>query len=199
MRNHIECPIRIANAADEPEILTLLKKMHSEGGWQPLNIDRARETFAKAFDRKGGILAVIGPPGNIRAMMLLIIAKAWFTDHDHLQEYFCYVHPDHRKSDYHKILIEYAKTCSDELSKDAGYKFPLFMGVMTSKRMASKVRLYRRFFGIPVGAYFMHNASWVDKTDLSEEDVWRIPKIASLLFRSVDRVERDKYRQKAQG
>jgi hypothetical protein len=194
--NETSSPIRIASAADEPEILQLLKMMWKEGGWRPLDIDCARAMFARAFDRKGGILAVIGGPGQIRAMMFLLIARAWYTSENHLEELFCYVHPNHRKSDYHKIMIEYAKACSDELSKDAGRKIPLLMGVLTSKRMSAKVRLYRRFFGIPVGAFFMHNAPWVDKTDLSEEDFWRTPNLLGPLLRRMDRIGRNK--EKAQ-
>ena len=190
--NDTGSPIRIATAADEAEILQLLRMMWKEGGWRPLDIDCARAMFAKAFDRRGGILAVIGSQGHIRAMTFLLITRAWYTSENHLEELFCYVHPNHRKSDYHKILIEYAKACSDELSRDAGHKIPLLMGVLTSKKMAAKVRLYRRFFGLPVGAFFAHNAPWVDKSDLTEEDFWRAPKLMGPLLRRLDRLGRDK-------
>jgi len=179
--------IRLAQPGDEAEVLKLLQVMWKEGGWRPLDVDCAREMFARAFDKKGGILAVIGAPGHIRAMMFLMITRMWYTRENHLEELFCWVHPDHRNSDYSKILIEYAKKCSDELSADMGKKVPLFMGVLTNRRMAAKVRLYRRFFGIPVGAYFMHNASWINKEDVAEEDFWRVPSLASLFFKRADR------------
>jgi GNAT superfamily N-acetyltransferase len=175
--------VRLAQASDEPEIIKLLKIMHAENGWQPLDVDYARLTFARAFERKGGILAVIGAPGHIRAMLYLMITNSWYTRQNHLQELFCFVHPDHRNSDYAKILIEYAKKCSDDISLSAGMKVPLVMGVLTNKRVAAKVRLYQRRFGLPVGATFVHNADWIDRAQLSEDDFWRAPSMRRLLLK----------------
>lgn len=176
--------VRLARASDEVEIIGLLKLMHAENGWRPLDVDYARLTFARAWERKGGIMAVIGAPGHIRAMLYLMITNAWYTRANHLQELFCWVHPDHRNSDYAKTLINYAKKCSDDISAGAGTKVPLVMGVMTNKRMAGKVRLYRRVFGgLPVGATFMHNADWVDRSELSDEDFWRVPSMRRLLLK----------------
>lgn len=176
--------IRLAQPSDEPEVITLLRLMHAENGWQPLDVDYARATFARAWDRKGGILAVIGSPGHIRAMLYLMITNVWYSRANHLQELFCWVHPDHRNSDYAKLLINYAKKCSDDISAGAGMRVPLVMGVMTNKRMAGKVRLYRRVFGgLPVGATFMHNADWIDRSELSDEDFWRVPSMRRLLLK----------------
>ena len=181
--------IRLAQPSDEPEILALLHLMWQENGWRPLDIDCARNVFARAFDRRGGILAVIGVPGHIRAMMYLLITSAWYTRENHLQELFCWVHPDHRNSDYAKTLIEYAKQCSDELSENLGHKVPLMMGVLTNRRMSAKVRLYRRFFGMPAGALFLHNAPWVSRDEVAEEDIWRLPSLRKLLLKSADRID----------
>lgn len=180
-------PIRLATPADEPEILQLLHVMWKESGWRPLDIECARELFARAFARQGGILAVIGVPGHIRGMIYLLITRTWYTRDNHLEELFCWVHPEHRKSDYSKLLIDYAKSCSDQISEQAGKKVPLLMGVLTNRRMAAKVRLYRRFFGIPVGAFFVHNADWVNKAELSEEDIFRVPSLGTRLFRREER------------
>lgn len=182
--------VRLAVPSDEPELLHLIQIMHSESGWRPLDIERVRETLALSFERRGGIIAVIGGPGRIRALLGLQIACHWYTRANHLEELFCWVHPEHRQSDYAKILINYGKKCSDEISRDAGFKVPLLMGVMTHQRMAAKVRLYRRFFGIPVGAFFVHNADWVSKDEPSEEDFWRMPSMAKWLRRTTARAER---------
>lgn len=187
--------IRLAQATDEPELLALFCMMHAEGGMRPLDIDCVRELFARAFDRKGGILAVIGAPGHVRAMMYLLITRYYYTRENHIEELFNWVHPNHRNSDYGKLMIEYAKKCSDEISQDAGRKIPLLMGVLTNKRMAAKVRLYRRFFGMPYGAFFIHNAPWVSRDDVSAEDYWRVPSVTNVLFRRAERRERkDKLR-----
>lgn len=175
--------VRLAQPSDEPELLRLFKLMHAEGGMRPLDLDCVRETFAKAFDRKGGILGVIGAPGHIRAFQFLMITRWYYTRENHLEELWNWVHPDHRNSDYSKLLIEHAKRCSDEISASMKEKVPLLMGVLTNKRMAAKVRLYRRFFGIPVGAFFVHNATWISKPDVCEEDFWRVPALAKWMRR----------------
>ena len=35
-----------------------------------------------------------------------------------------------------------------------------FIGVVTNKQMAGKVRLYRRLLGTPAGAFFVTNSKW---------------------------------------
>lgn len=189
MTTHVTgSPIRLARPSDEPEIISCLKLMHAECGWRPLDIDCARATFARAWDRKGGILAVIGAPGHIRAMLYLLITAAWYTRENHLEELFCWVHPEHRRSDYGKLLIEYAKKCSDDISASAGVKVPLIMGVLTNKRMAGKVRLYRRVFGMPpAGAVFAYNAPWVDTGELAEEDFFKVPSLRRLFLKRTER------------
>lgn len=194
--------IRLAQPSDEPELLHLFRLMHAEGGMRRLDIERVREIFARAFDRKGGILAVIGAPGHIRAMMYLLITQHFYTSDSHIEELWNWVHPDHRQSDYSKLMIEYAKKCSDEISAGSvaagGDKVPLIMGVLTNKRMAAKVRLYRRFFGMPYGAYFLHNAPWVSKDDLCEEDFWRMPSLVNRFFKREQRKDaREKIKARA--
>ena len=39
--------------------------MHAESGLMGLDIDCAREMFARAFNRQGGIIGVIGPQNDI--------------------------------------------------------------------------------------------------------------------------------------
>jgi hypothetical protein len=190
--------IRLATPADEPELLHLTRMMHAEGGMRRIDMDCVRAMYARAFNKQGGIVTVIGPPGNIRAMQYLLLTTYWYSRDEHLEELFNWVHPDHRNSDYAKLLIEHAKKCSDEMSNDAGYKIPLIIGVLTNKRMTAKVRLYRRFLGWPFGAVFLHNADFVNKGDASEEDIWRMPNIAKMFFKREQRVtERDKPRVRA--
>ena len=181
-----EAKPRLATPIDEPELLDLIRKMHAEGGMRALDMDCVRETFARAFDRKGGILAVIGVPGHIRAMLYVLITRFWYTRESHLEELFNWVHPEHRKSDYSRILIRYAKKCSDEISSGANEKVPLIMGVLTNNRMAAKVRMYRQEFGIPYGAFFVHNATFRPKEELADEDLWRVPSIAREMERMVE-------------
>ncbi len=180
-RSFTNAEVRLATVQEEPELLHLIQIMHAESGWRPLDIERARELLAMAFERRGAIIAVIGSPGRIRAMLGLQIACAWYTKVHHIEELFCWVHPEHRQSDYARILATYAKQCSDDISREAGFKVPLLIGVLTHNRMAAKVRLYRRWFGLPVGAFFIHNADWVAKDEPAEEDFWKVPSFAKWL------------------
>lgn len=163
--------VRIATRADEQEIMQLLHIMHSENGMMPLDETCASEFFSRAFDKKGGIIGVIGQPGNIKAQIYLLITRFWYTSENHLEECFNYVRYDCRipnKYNYARTLIRFAQRCSDEIH------IPLVIGVLTNNRMEGKVRLYRRSLGIPAGAFFVYGANWTEG-DPSNEDFWRAP------------------------
>ena len=160
--------VRVATLNDEPEILRLLHVMHSESGMMPLDELCAHEFFSRAFEKRGGIIGVLGEPGNIQAMIYLLITRFWYTKEHHLEECFNFVRPDMRKTNHARKLIAFAKECSDTL------KLPLVIGVLTNNRMEGKVRLYRRSLGIPAGAFFVYGANWT-VADASNEDFWRAP------------------------
>jgi hypothetical protein len=188
--------VRLATVRDEPEILNLLQAMWKESGWRPLDVNCARDIFARAFDRKGGILGVIGAPGHIRAMSYLLISRHWYTLDSHLEELFCWVHPDHRNTDYARVLMAFAKKCSDDMSGAMGKKVPLMTSVITNRQMEAKVRLYRRTYGVPVGALFLHNPDWANQREVMEEDIWRVPSVTKAFFKRQERLRlRDKRKE----
>lgn len=160
--------VRIANQSDEDEIMKLLGIMHAEGGILPLDEMEARNTFCLAFNRQGGILGVIGEPGDIKAMIFLLISKFWYTKNKHLEELFNFVRPDVRKSkeNYAPRLIDFAKECASEIG------IPLTIGILTNQRMEGKVRLYRRSLGVPAGAWFVFNSKWETE---GNEEFWKEP------------------------
>ena len=166
--------VRIATINDLEEVTRLLHLMHSEGGIMPLDEEEAKSMFMRAFNREGGILGVIGEPGDIKTMIFLLIAKYWYTKVNHLEELFNFVRPDVRskggeKKDYAARTIEFAKKCADEIG------IPLVIGVLTNKRMQGKVRLYRRYLGVPAGAYFVYNSKWKNEEEYCNEDFWKDP------------------------
>lgn len=160
--------VRIATRADAPEILRLLNVMHSESGLMPLDETCAGEFFERAFARKGGIIGVIGEPGDIEAMIYLLITRFWYTKEHHLEECFNFVRHDKRKTDHARKLLSFAKECADTI------QIPLVVGVLTNQRMEGKVRLYRRSLGIPAGAFFVYRANWT-MAEPSSVDFWRAP------------------------
>jgi N-acetylglutamate synthase-like GNAT family acetyltransferase len=157
--------VRVATREDEPQLLELLQAMHAEGGLVALDVHRARDEFAKAFDRKGGIIGVIGEPGNIEAAIFLLIARHWYAADHHLEELFCFVRPDRRHSNHAKTLLTFAKDCAEKVG------LPLLIGIMTNVRMSAKVRMYRRLLGPPAGAYFVFNGRF-GSAEPPGEDFW---------------------------
>lgn len=151
--------VRIATRQDQDEVMLLLSQMHAEGGIMPLDEMEAKKMFARAFNREGGILGVVGEPGDIKAMIYVLISRFWYTTQPHLEELFNFVRPDCRKSKeaYAQRLIDFAKNCSDEIG------LPLTIGVLTNIRMEGKVRLYQRELGVPAGAWFVYNSHWVNE------------------------------------
>lgn len=166
-------PVRLATREDEPECLRLLHMMHAEGGMLPLDIERAREWFGLAFDKKGGIFGVIGEPGDIRGMIYIFMARYWYTKVYHLEEVFNFVRPDQRQTSTAKDLIEFAKGCA--IQSD----MILVIGVLTNHRTHEKIRLYRRLLGmVPSGAFFAYNAKWVNLESQSSfwKDIFKVHK-----------------------
>ena len=141
----------------------------------PLDEDCARAMFLRALEgptaddpdkKKEGLLGIIRGEGTeIRAMMFLLITRFWYSTAFHLEELFNFVHPDHRHSNYADALLRFAGHSSEQLG------IPLIIGVLTNARMAAKVRLYRRRLGMPVGAVFVKNATWINER-ATDVEMW---------------------------
>ncbi len=154
------CTVHCATVADLDEIMRLLRIMHQEGGMFPLDEDCAQQMFMRALRNKNkeGLLGIIRGEGvEIKAMIFLLITRFWYSTAYHIEELFNFVHPDHRHSNYADALLRFAGHSSEQLG------IPLIIGVLTNARMAAKVRLYRRRLGMPVGAVFVKNATWINE------------------------------------
>lgn len=146
--------VRIATRADESDVLELCRLLELENAVFPLSEKKVLEKLRQAFDRKLAICGVIGEPKNLRGSIYLEIGAPWYSDRFGLFELWNFVHPDHRKSDYAKMLIDFAKRCSDTIDH-----LPLQIGIFSNERTEAKVRLYRRRLGEPAGAFFIYNGS----------------------------------------
>ena len=141
--------VRLATPADEDGIMSMCRELHAENGPHPLDEDKLRDMLRRAFDRQGGIVAVIGPPDDLRGCIYLSLEPVWFSQDYQLSELFNFVRPEHRRSGYAKALILYAKQCADALGID------LMIGVLSNIRMEAKVRLYGRL--VPkAGEFFVY-------------------------------------------
>lgn len=170
--------VRLAMASEEEEIMELCREVHAENGLVSMDEDQVRAMLRKAFNKEGGIIGLIGKPGALEAIIMIVMTHFWSSKDTHLEELFSYVRkpfrtksagPDTVIIPHAEALIRFAKKCSDEIG------VPLVIGIITNKRMAGKVRLYRSILGCPAGAYFIVNPKWIDGEDLTNEDFWRQP------------------------
>lgn len=159
------CPenVRIATLADEDAIYDLLTGeggLYEENALFPLSKQKVRATIhagcARTSGKLGevdgpqGIIGVIEHNGKIVATLGTGFAQFWYTEAWHLSEFWNFVHPDFRKTNYASDLIDFGKWCAEELG------LPLHMGIISTARVAAKVRLYQRKIRY-VGGYFIHN------------------------------------------
>jgi hypothetical protein len=171
--------VRAATADDAPEIMRLLEMAKGEGALAELDLEAAWERLDVAFNKRGGVIGVIGAPGDLEAMLGLLICGPdagvslfWSTRRKHLEEFVSYVRPDRRQTSHARTLVAFAKQCADAL------KIPLVVKALANKDVAEKVRLYRRSFGLPVATVFLYEAGaerGADQADAENENFWRAP------------------------
>jgi|SRR5215469_16560528 len=146
--------VRLATKSDEGEIFGLLLMLHAENGLFSLNRDKVLAGIQWATERKGGIIYVIEEGKRIVATMGMTIANDWWTDDEYLLERWNYVHPEYRRSDYARMLLEQGKWAT-EWFKQRGALLPFMCGINTLDRTDAKIRLYARHMPC-IGAYFMY-------------------------------------------
>ena len=75
----------------------------------------------------------------------------WYSDVEIWEELWSFVLPEHRYSGNAKALLKFSTRISDETN------MPLLIGIVSNDRTLPKVRLYRRTFGDPSGAFFLYH------------------------------------------
>lgn len=141
--------VRLATPADEAELLKLCRLLHEENGLFPMEDDMVLETIQKGINKTGGVIGVIGAPNNLEGMICMEVGNFWYSRQPHLMELFNFVHPDHRRSNHAKALIEFAKKC-------AGEDVRLVIGIISNERTKAKIKLYERQLGPQAGAFFVY-------------------------------------------
>jgi GNAT superfamily N-acetyltransferase len=144
--------VRRATVEDIPQIFKLGKLLFEENAITGWSERRITEAVNRAINGDGAVIGVIGDVGHLEGMIYLFVAMFWYTDEPHLEEVYNYVHPDYRKSDNAKALIDFAKSCAD------GIGVPLTIGIISNHKTEQKIRLYQRRLGKPSGAYWLYNA-----------------------------------------
>jgi GNAT superfamily N-acetyltransferase len=148
--------VRLALKKDEGEIFALLCLLHAENGMFSMNRDKVIAGIQHATERRGGVIYVIDDGPRVVATLGMTIACDWYSDDEYLLERWNFVHPDYRKSDYARRLLEQGKW-SHEWFKAQGARLPFFCGINSLLRTEAKIRMYARHFAC-IGAYFMYGA-----------------------------------------
>lgn len=147
------CPdVRLAVLQDLPGLMELMRVACREDAQHEMDEEKVLRMVRRYYDQQGAIIAVIGPEGAPEAYLLMVLDEIWYAKPGTMQllELSLFVHPDYRKSDRAKQLMQFSKQASEGLSID------LTIGVFSNSRTEAKIRLYQRQFRT-VGAYFMYH------------------------------------------
>jgi hypothetical protein len=152
--------VRMARPEDEESVYRLLMLLYEENALLPMSEEKVRAAIRAGTRGEGGIVGVIAGKSGIEASIGMALSQFWYTERWHLNEMWCFVHPDHRNSTHARRLIEFGKWCADRLTTPE-VTVPLLLGVVTRHRLLPKLRLFQRQ-APQVGAIFMHG---IDTTD----------------------------------
>lgn len=132
--------------------MELCRELHRENGIFSMDEEKVRAMLRKAFDRQGGLLGVIGEPGEIEGMIFMLLSTFWYSSDPHWEEMLAFVRQKYRKSRNAVELVNFGKWCADSSG------IPLVIGIISNERTAGKVRLYQRLLDHPIGNFFMYKA-----------------------------------------
>lgn len=140
--------VRYATPEDYPHIIEMSEDLHRENGHQAIDYSVAEAAIMDAINGNRALIGVIGPARALEGIVFLRFASFWYTNEVMLEEIFCFVPPEYRKTGNAKALLTFAKAAADRL------KLPLMIGVLSSHRTKAKLKLYAKHFGEPAGGYF---------------------------------------------
>jgi hypothetical protein len=159
--------VRIAMKSDEQPIFDLLCRLWDENALFSMNPEKVKDCIRRATRNEGGVIGVIDGDDGLVASIGLGLSQYWYTDQWHVEEFWNFVAPEHRRSNNAKDLIDFAKWCSESMN------LILNMGIITTHRTEAKIVLYKKRM-TQVGAYFMHgipNGKGPAAKDLKEKEL----------------------------
>jgi N-acetylglutamate synthase-like GNAT family acetyltransferase len=147
--------IRLATTDDMDEVMRLAITACQENGFLNASAERLAREIWPALCQDHGLCPVIGPKnGDIEGLALLRIGTMWYSESIVVEERAIFVYPQFRaaKGGRARRLCEYSKHVSETLG------IPLLIGILSNTRTEGKVRMYKRIFGEPAGAFFLYGA-----------------------------------------
>lgn len=147
--------IRLATTDDLDEVMRLAVTACEENGFLNASAELLAKEIWPALVQDHGLCPVIGPPGGaIEGLALLRIGQMWYSPQVVVEERAIFVYPQFRsaKGGRARRLCEFSKHTADRLG------IPLLIGILSNTRTEGKVRMYKRIFGEPAGAFFLYGA-----------------------------------------
>lgn len=147
--------VRIGTPEDLDQLMQMALESCDENAFIEPDPAKILEQIWAAVNQDRGLCGVIGPVGGeIEGAILLRITDFWYSGTVVLEEKGVFVRDKYRSAKGGRAgrLCDFAKSVSDSLG------IPLLIGVLSNTRTEAKVRLYRRKFGEPAGAFFLYGA-----------------------------------------
>lgn len=158
--SEVNVKVRVGTPDDVDGMMQLSLAACEENGLSNPNPTKLLSELWPALNLDHGIVGIIGKPGEkFEAAILLRTDAMWYTDTTMLIERAIFVDPEFRRGSVGRarLLIDFAKEAAESLD------MPLIIGILSSHRAEAKVKLYKRQFGEPSGAYWIFGAktgSW---------------------------------------
>jgi N-acetylglutamate synthase-like GNAT family acetyltransferase len=147
--------IRLATTDDMTEVMRLAVTACEENGFLNASQELLAREIYPALCQDHGLCPVIGRPGGpIEGLALLRVGAMWYSPQTVVEERCVFIYPEFRaaKGGRARKLCEYSKKVAD------GLGIPLLIGILSNTRTEGKVRMYKRIFGEPAGAFFLYGA-----------------------------------------
>jgi N-acetylglutamate synthase-like GNAT family acetyltransferase len=148
--------IRLATTADMDEVMRLAITACEENGFLNASAELLAKEIWPALAQDHGLCPVIGPAGSseIQGLALLRIGSMWYSPQTVIEERAIFVYEKYRsaKGGRARRLCEYSKHAAETLG------IPLLIGILSNTRTEGKIRMYKRIFGEPAGAFFLFGA-----------------------------------------
>jgi hypothetical protein len=157
--------VRIGTPDDVDGMMEIALAACAENGFVDPNPQRLLAEIWPALNRDHGIVGIIGNPGErLEGAVLLRVGTMWYSDRQVLEEKAIFIAPEFRsaRGGRARRLCEFSKQAAD------GLGLPLIIGVLSNHRTAGKVRMYRRIFGEPSGAFFLYGARTGEAAPIAE-------------------------------
>lgn len=143
--------VRIATLDDLDEIMRLAVAGAEENSFVKPSHKRLLAEIYPAVVRDHGIVGCIGGQ-TLEGAVVLRLGTMWYSDDPVLEEKAVFVDPKFRaaKIGRARLLTDFSKQAAD------GLGVPLIIGILSNHRTEAKVRLYKRQFGEPAGAFWLY-------------------------------------------